>query len=400
MKSLQNSDITRRQFLRGIGVTAGGALIATGFTQTGFSKTENDPILEKIRPFVEQRIIAGAVMLVASKEKVIYENAIGFADISANKPMKTDAVFWIASQSKPITASAFMTLFDEGKIQLDDAVEKYLPEFKNQMVYSEATNDSVVLRKPSHPITIREILSHTSGLPFSSLVESPTLDRLPLDIAVKSYAMSNLRFQPDTKYSYSNAGINTAARIIEVVTGTDYVAYLNDRILKPLGMKETTFFPDEHLVKRLAKAYEPNKEKNGYKEIRITQLTYPLTDRIHRYPMPAGGLFSTARDTAKFCQLILNKGVHSGKRLLSEQAVNLMTARQTPQAVNESYGLGFMVGDGWCGHGGAYATNMQIDFKNNLIFVWMVQNNGFIKNGAEAYETFKRTAIEVYKNAM
>ena len=165
-----------------------------------------------VQPFVDSNTLAGAVMLVASKDRVLGLDAVGWSDIAARKPMATDALFWIASQSKPMTAAAFMMLVDEGKVSLDDPVEKYLPEFKGQMLAVERDAEHVLLRKPAHPITVREVLSHTSGLPFSSPMEQPTLDGLPLRDAVRSYAMVPLQFPPGTKYPYSNAGINTEAR--------------------------------------------------------------------------------------------------------------------------------------------------------------------------------------------
>lgn len=159
-----------------------------------------------VRPFVESNTLAGGVMLVASKEKVLDVEAAGWADIAKQQAMKTDALFWIASQSKPMTAAAFMLLVEEGKVNLDDAVEKYLPEFKGQMLAVERDGEHVLLRKPAHPITVREILSHTSGLPFASRMEQPTLDGLPLRDAVRSYAMGALEFAPGTKYQYSISG--------------------------------------------------------------------------------------------------------------------------------------------------------------------------------------------------
>ena len=159
--------------------------------------------------------------------------------------MRTDALFWIASQSKPITASALMMLVDEGKVKLDDPVEKYLPEFRDQWLTVERDQEHMLLKKPKHPITVRNILSHTSGLPFASALEKPTLDGLPLRVAVGSYAMTPLLFEPDEKYQYSNAGINTAGRIIEVVSGMPYEDFLDKRLFEPLGMKDTTFWPNE-----------------------------------------------------------------------------------------------------------------------------------------------------------
>lgn len=172
-----------------------------------------------LQPFVDRHALAGAVALVASGEKVLSVETVGFADIKAQKAMTENALFWIASQSKPMTAAAVMMLVDEGKLSLDDAVEKYLPEFKGQMVIAEKDGEHVLLKKPKHPITIRNVLAHTSGLAFKSGVEEPTLDNLSLRLAVRSYAMMPLQFEPDSKFLYSNAGINTAARVLEVVSG-------------------------------------------------------------------------------------------------------------------------------------------------------------------------------------
>lgn len=349
-----------------------------------------------VRPFVESNTLAGAVMLVASKDKVLSLEAVGWSDIAARRPMRTDSLFWIASQSKPMTAAAFMILVDEGKVRLDDPVEKYLPEFMGQMLAVERDAEHVLLRKPPHPITVREVLSHTSGLPFSSPMEQPTLDGLPLRDAVRSYAMVPLQFAPGTKYQYSNAGINTAGRIIDVVSGMTYEQFMDERLFKPLGMKDTTFWPNAKQLKRLAKSYKPNQGKTGLEETTVTQLRYPLSNHANRYPMPAGGLFSTASDTAQFCRMILQGGVCNRKRVLSEEAVRQLTSRQTPLEIKDSYGLGFAVGMDWCGHGGAYATNMRIDRKRGLILVWMVQHNGFPGNGGSSQDAFMQAAAAAF----
>ena len=334
-------------------------------------KTPAD-ITAALQPFVDHHIMAGAVTLVATKDKVLSLNAVGWADVAANKPMAPDTLFWIASQSKPMTSTALMMLVDEGKVKLDDPVEKYLPEFKGQMYTAEKDADHILLKKPGHPILVRNILSHTSGLPPTSPVENPTLDMLPLAAAVKSYAMSALKFDPDTNWDYSNAGINTAGRIIEVVSGMPYQQFMEDRLFKPLGMKDTTFFPTEEQVQRLAKSYRA--DGTGLAETTIIQLFYPLTDR-RRQPMPAGGLFSTASDVARFCQMILSGGTYEGKRYVSESAVNQMTKKETGEALKQSYGFGWGVGGGF-GHGGAYKTDMHVNPQLGLITVFMVQQAG------------------------
>jgi CubicO group peptidase (beta-lactamase class C family) len=346
-----------------------------------------------LQSFVDKHALAGAVTLVADKDKVLSLEAVGFADIAANKPMKTDVLFWIASQSKPITATALMMLVDEGKVKLDDPVEKYLPEFRGQWLAAEHDNEHMLLKKPKHPITVRNVLSHTSGLQFKSAMEEPTLDLLPLRVAVKSYAMTPLIFEPDSKYQYSNAGINTAGRIIEVVSGMPYETFLDKRLFEPLGMKDTTFWPNEEQLKRLARSYKPNADKSDLEETKITQLKYPLNDR-RRQPMPAGGLFSTASDVGRFCQMVLNGGTFQGKRYLSEAAVKTMTSKQTGDAVQTGYGLGWSTNNGVFGHGGAYATNMTIDSKRGLIAVFMVQHAGFAKDGKNSLDVFRKAAEE------
>ena len=356
-------------------------------------------ITAALQPFVDSHALAGAVTLVADKDRVLSLEAVGYADVANGKPMRTDALFWIASQSKPITSTALMMLVDEGKLHLDDPVEKYLPEFRGQWLAVEQDDAHVLLKRPHHPITVRNILSHTSGLPFASPMEQPTLDTLPLQTAARSYAMSPLQFEPDSKYQYANAGINTAGRLIEVISGVPYAEFLEKRLFGPLGMKDTTFWPTPRQLTRLAKSYKPNADKTGLEETTITQLHYPLDDRKQRYPMPAGGLFSTASDIARFCRMTLNGGVLDGRRYVSENAIAQMTRKQTADAIQEGYGLGWSVGGGSFGHGGAYSTNMTVDKPRGLITVFLVQHAGFPRNGDQSYGAFKQAAEAQFGSA-
>lgn len=353
-------------------------------------------IAAALQPFVESHSLAGAVALVASKDKVLAVETVGFADIAAQKPMTPDTMFWIASQSKAMTASALMILVDEGKVNVDDPVEKYLPEFHGQMVAVEQDAEHLLLRKPAHPITVREVLNHTSGLPFKSPLEMPTLDGLPLSVAVRSYGTVPLKFEPGTKWDYSNAGINTAGRIVEVVSGMSYEDFMQKRLFDPLDMKDTTFWPNEEQTQRLAKSYKPNADKTGLEETKVEQLIYPLSDRARRFPMPAGGLFSTANDVARYCQMLLNGGALDGRRILSEASVKQMTTKQTAAAVEHSYGFGLDTGGGNFGHGGAFATNMEVNPRRNLITIWMVQHAGFPSEGGKSHGAFKQAADRFY----
>ena len=368
-------------------------IVAVALVGPGRHSAAESPqtIAAALQPYLDNHTLAGAVTLVASRDRVLSLEAVGYMDIAGKKPMKTDALFWIASQSKAMTATALMMLVDEGKVNVDDPVEKYLPEFKGQWVKAEQDPDHMLLKRPAHPITVKNVLTHTSGLPFSSPLETPTLDLLPLAARVRSYAMLPLEFEPDSKYSYSNAGINTAGRIIEVVSGMPYEQFMDQRLFEPLGMKDTTFWPNAKQLRRLAKSYKANAAKNGLEETTITQLRYPLSDRT-RQPMPAGGLFSTASDVARYCQMILNGGVLDGKRYLSEAVVKQMTSKQTSDAVDTKYGFGWSVGDGEFGHGGAYATNMTVDTKDGLVFIWMVQHADFPGNGAKSRDAFMQAA--------
>jgi CubicO group peptidase (beta-lactamase class C family) len=367
------------------------AAVRPASAQLVAAPTASESLGATLQPFVDSRSLAGAVTLVADVDNVLSLDTVGFADIAAGKPMRPDTLFWIASQSKPITATALMMLVDDGKVKLDDPVAKYLPEFRDLWLAAEQDKEHVLLRKPRHAITVREILSHTAGMPFKSALEEPTLDLLPLREAVRSYAMTPIVFEPSTRYQYSNAGINTAGRIIEVVSGLSYEEFLDDRLLGPLGMKDTTFWPDREQLTRLAKAYKPNTDKTGLEETTISQLKYPL-DNPDRRPMPAGGLFSTAADVGRFCRMILGGGTYAGRRYLSEAALAEMTRRQTDPSIKESYGLGWAVGNGSFGHGGALATNMNIDTRRGLITVFLVQHAGFPGDGGKSQAAFRKAA--------
>jgi CubicO group peptidase (beta-lactamase class C family) len=347
-----------------------------------------DPIQFYLQPLVDNHTLAGAVTLVATKDRVMYLQAVGYRDLANKSPMPTNAMFWIASTSKPMTATALMMLVDEGKVHLDDPVEKYLPEFHGQMVrviFADKTNGSqahTVLQSPSHlvpanhPILVREILSHTSGLPFKSAAQPGALDTLSLKDSVHSFAAEPLIFQPGTDYKYSNEGLDTAARIIEVVSGMPYEKFMQKRLFNPLEMKDTTFWPNADQLRRLAQTYKVDPKTKELVEVPINQLTYPLNDRKHRYPMPAGGLFSTAADVSKFCQMILNGGALHGKRYISPESLHAMTSVQNGGMEKHDYGFGWSISKNGFGHGGAFNNAMEINTTTGRILIFMVQQDG------------------------
>ena len=342
-------------------------------------------ISERVRSCVDNREISGAVTLVATPDRIVHLDAIGRADIAADKPMRPDTIFWIASMTKPITATAVMMLQDEGRLSVEDPVEKHLPEFK-----SLKTADG----KPAR-VTIRHLLTHTSGMGEASPGEARGKTGLAGLIPV--YVAKPVKFEPGTKWTYCQSGINTAARIVEIVSGVPFDRFVERRLFGPLAMKDTTFYLTEEQLPRLATSYRRNKqgelEATG---IRMFDGKSP-TSR-DRYPAANGGLFSTTTDYAKFCQMILNGGELEGRRYLKPESVKLMTSVQTGE-LKTGFTEGNGWGLGWCvarkpqgvtavfspgtfGHGGAYGTQAWIDPGKGRIYILMIQRADFPNSDA------------------
>lgn len=338
--------------------------------------------------FAASGAIPGAVVLVADLSGVLTEAAVGHADIAQGRPMQMDTLFWVASQTKPVTAAALMMLVDEAKVRLDDLVMDYLPEFGKLWVRAEEDEDHILLRRPERPVTVRDLLCHMSGMPFLSAMEEPSIDLLTLPQAVRSYVMTPLASKPGHSYCYSNMGINTAGRVIEVVSGMSYEAFVMERLLRPLGMDDTTFRPDQEQLRRLATNYRPNADGSAYEATDISFLHYPL-DSPQRQPVPAGGLFSTAPDMLKFLRMILGRGVYQGTQFLSESAVAQMAQRQTPAGVEANYGLGWGLGADSFGHGGACGTDMKVYPDAGIAALYMIQHQGLTEQGGGCYPAFE-----------
>ena len=354
----------------------------------------NKPFASRLQPFVDSGAFAGAVAAVASKDAVIHLEAIGFADIAAGQPMTRESLFWIASQSKPITCIALMILVDEGLVDVEEPVENYLPEFAgSSWVATESDDEHILLKRTKTSIKVRHVLSHTSGLPFSSKIEYPTLDILPLEARVRSYTVAPLLFEPGEGYQYSNAGTNTAGRIIEVVSGVPYADFVRDRLTDPLGMNDTTFWPNAEQLSRLAKVYNYNPDTSHVDEIPISQLRYPL-DGPGREPMPAGGLFSTVDDMTLFYQMLMNGGVLNGRRYLSSDSIAQATSKQTGDKVETKYGFGFGADEGSFGHGGALGTGTNVDRKRGLIKLWYVQHSNYAEGQGEQISAAFQEGVE------
>ncbi len=355
------------------------------------------PISAAMQGFVDKGELAGAVTLVWSGDKLAAHEAVGFQDLESKTPMAKDSLFWIASMTKPITAMAVMMLVEEGKLGLDDPVERHLPEFRGQMLLKEKTAEQTVLVKPTRAITIKDLLTHTSGLVGNSPLDADALDVLTLKEAVISYALSPLQFQPGSKWSYCNPGINTLGRLIEVASGDDYAKFMERRFFKPLKMKDTTFWPSSADVKkRLATSYKPGADGKGLEPTTVKYLTAPYSSK-RRTPLAAGGLFSTAEDLLQLYRMVLNGGELDGKRYLKPETLKLMTQNHTGDlkagfADGMGMGLGFQVvttptgvtgtlSAGTFGHGGAHGTQGWIDPVKKTIHILLIQRTGLKPTG-------------------
>jgi CubicO group peptidase (beta-lactamase class C family) len=272
--------------------------------------------------------------------------------------------------TKPVTCAGIMILMEEGRLSLIDPVEKYLPEFQGRK-FSEV----------SRPPLIRDLMTHTSGIAGSTPAGYEKSGHTLAEV-VQVAARQPLQFEPGTKWSYSNLGIATLGRIIEVVSGQPYERFLEERIFRPLAMKDTHFFLPAAKAGRLAAVYT---DDHG-------TLKRDAADPLRagwKYPMPEGGLYSTAPDMARFYQTMLNRGTLEGQRILSPAAVELMTTVHTGNlttgfAPGMGYGLGWAVvkdpsgtfrmnSVGTYGHGGAYRTYGWVDAAKDLVGVLMFQ---------------------------
>jgi len=371
-----------------------------------------DAIGPRMQKFIETDDLAGAVCVVGRKDGIVHESAVGFRDLAAKEHMQKNTLFRIASMTKPITAIGIMILADEGKLSPEDDVAKYLPEFTGQMLLSETTKDSITLKKPSRPIKLRDLLTHTAGLANypAGVNDVYTKRNRTLAETTLSVALQPLQFEPGTKWSYSNSGIDTLGRIIEVVSGMGYEAFLQKRVFEPLGMTDTGFYPSKEQLARLAVTY--GKDKAGKLVVAPNNLMDLPANPKH--PIPAGGLISCGADLAKVYQMMLNKGELNGKRILSEKAVAEMTKVQTGEiktgfvdgmgfgfgwaVVREPKGVTAMLSPGTFGHGGAFGTQGWIDPTQDLFCILLIQRTGLANGDASPMrQAFQELAVDALK---
>jgi CubicO group peptidase (beta-lactamase class C family) len=346
-------------------------------------------VRDAMRKFVDEGELAGVVTVVGDKGGIIDVQVLGSADLEERRPMRRDTIFRIASMTKPITALAIMQLVEAGKIDVEDPVEKYLPEFKGQLLVDSREGGKLTLKKPARPITVKDLLTHTSGLPNypAGLADVYQKRNWTLDQTTIAISQSPLLFEPGSKWSYCNPGIDTLGRIVEVVSGRPYDEYLAAKIFKPLGMKDTTPYPTSEQLERTAMTY-------GKKDGKLVPTPGGVLDyaRGAKHPVPAGGLFSTADDLAKLYQCLLSGGTLDGAQIIRKETLAEMTRNQTGDIkagfiegsvwgygfglVSESKGPTQSLSVGSFGHGGAYGTQGWMDPKKGIFTILLIQRTG------------------------
>ncbi|MFO0930174.1 MAG: serine hydrolase domain-containing protein [Gemmataceae bacterium] len=363
-------------------VLAPAALPAAEFDQTKLGQ-----IRPRMQQFVDEGAIAGAVVAVGNSRGVAYLEAVGSLRLDPARTMPKNTLFRIASMTKPITATGIQLLAEDGKLNVNDPVEKYLPEFKGQLLVEARKGDRLILKKPARPITLADLLTHTSGLPGGyppGLGNVYGKRNFSLAETTLVIAQRPLEFEPGSRWAYCNAGIDTLGRVIEVVSGESYEAFLRRRIFDPLGMTDTVVAPQGEQAKRIV---ELTTVKNGKLVPEANPLIGPAKSTSH--PIPAGGLYSTAADMARFYRMMLNNGSLEGKKVLSSASVKALTTVHTGDlkcgftdgmgfgygfaVVRKPEGVTAMLSPGTFGHGGAFGTQSWADPKQDLFVILMIQ---------------------------
>jgi CubicO group peptidase (beta-lactamase class C family) len=403
----------RRALLRGgsaafaMGLLGGPAFAAHRTGPGGFSKDALQKIPEALQGFVDHGVAIGIVTLLYRHGEIAQVNAVGQQDREANLPMKRDAIFRIASMSKPVTAAAMLTLIEQGKIGLMDPIDKWIPEFANPKVLNKP--DGAL--KSTHPaprgITVLDLLTHRSGLCYPFTAQGPLAAALQKDLSpealgsnptfdewLKRLSALPLAYDPGTRWNYG-LSIDMAGALIQRVSGKSFGEYLKAAIFDPLGMQDTGFWLPKEKQSRLAAVYGVD-----FSTGKRPPVARPIPDTAPNFASGGGGLVSTADDYLKFARMLLGKGRSGDARILSHPAVERMTSnwltpaqRAVPAMGNpdffagQGFGLGLSIIDditklgfipfgskGSIGWAGAYGTWWQADPAEDMVAIYMAQN--------------------------
>lgn len=376
--------------------------------KTGCEESKTTFAKDALMPFVQSGQLPGAI-------NVFYKNGIqetacvGYADVAAKRPITMNDVYMQCSQTKGFCGVTIAMLVEEGKISLDDPVSKYLPEFKTLWVLASNKNGVKTLVKAKNTLTIRMVMNHTGGFPFEISAKQGNIKGggwsggAPLRQTAAIAAASPLMFEPGTKVQYSNTGIDIGAAIVEVVTGQRWEDFLKARVLDPLDMKSTWFWPTDEQLKTQVEMYDCVKDAPAKYRRQNNMQQRPYNDS-HVFASAGAGLWTTATDQLKFYKMLMNLGVgENGVRILKEETVKELLAKSTRPKGMGGYSLGLSAPevdkeDSWFGHGGAWGTNCMVNWHRKELKLWAVQLCGqprpWDKARAAAEKKFFRYVID------
>ena len=322
-------------------------------------------VADVFRRYVDGGRIAGVVSAVGDADYGVRIDCAGWAagyGTAEARPMTADTVFAIFSMTKTFTGTAVMCAIDEGKLSLDDEVSKYLPEFADVKMKDGS--------KPKRPLVLRDLACHVTGF----RVGVNCVNRMePLREVARKLAAEPLMFQPGESFAYGNAWIDTLAACLEIAVGEPYESYLQRKVLDPLEMKDTTFWPNDEQVKRMVSCYTTDD-----KPIRpgvdgcSPQIAFPKAGKI--YPAASGGLFSTPLDIVRFSQMLAHHGEWKGRRIVSRKTFDtIFTVIQTQPKLEKNYTVGSWLYGDWFGHEGAMRTDQRANLKTGQSRVFFIQ---------------------------
>jgi CubicO group peptidase (beta-lactamase class C family) len=373
-----------------VGISANSTFVADKAEPSlaGMNPEQLARIPVRMKEFVDAGKTAGIVTLVARHGHVASLEAVGFQDLERKIPMRVDSIFRIMSVTKPITCAGIMVLVDEGRLSLLDPAERFIPEFKGIKVNPCGTRvgHNCELVEATRPITVLDLMTHTSGLGERGGGRGGAPEPPPNSLAEQiagAASRATLIFQPGTAWNYTNFGIAVLGRIIEVASGKSYDQFMAERIFHPLGMNDTFYDIPQEKASRVSTVYT-------FAEGRLKPLARP-TPPGARIPSPDSGLLSTAADLARFNQMMLNKGVLNGKRVLSPAAVESMTTSYTRnilagyapgvgqgygyEVVREPLGMYRYTSIGSFEKAGVYRTYIWVDPAKDLVGIILMQRN-------------------------
>lgn len=375
-------------------------LVESAPKSAGFSSSRLARIDTTLNTWVEKGWINGAAALIARQGKIIYYKAAGYNNLETKEPLKRDAIFRIASQTKAITSVAVMMLWEEGKFQLEDPVSKFIPSFAHETVLDKFNpKDTTYTTIPAkRQITIRDLLTHTSGIGYAQIgsreansIYAKNKITAGLDVyegtladAMTRLGSLPLMHQPGEAWTYG-LNIDVLGRLVEIWSGLTLEEFFNQRIFQPLGMHDTYFNVPEEKANRLVNFFQ--QDSTGlkiYKTALGGDMNFPL--RKKSYFSGGGGLSSTIYDYAVFLQMMLNNGEYSGKRFLSRNTVRMMTMNQIGELSldDNKFGLGFAIVTekgssmspnqiGTYSWGGAFSTTYWVDPKEKMVVLFYRQ---------------------------